>query len=336
VYPTKAEDEEGMRQFFKEFSFPGGIGSHCTPETPGSIHEGGELGYSLSHAFGAAFDNPDLLVAVTVGDGEAETGPLATSWHSNKFLNPVRDGAVLPILHLNGYKINNPTLLARISGEELGDLFKGYGWTPYFVEGDEPERMHQEMAATLEDCVLEIRRIHEEARASGKPSRPRWPMIVLRTPKGWTGPKDVDGHKVEGFWRAHQVPLAGVHENSAHLRQLEEWLRGYRPDELFDEKGRLIPELKALAPKGTRRMSANPRANGGLVRKALRMPDFRAYAITVDKPGQATAENTRPLGRFLRDIMRQNVTNFRVFGPDETTSNKLDAVYEASKKLWPR
>jgi xylulose-5-phosphate/fructose-6-phosphate phosphoketolase len=334
VYPTKAEDEEGLRQFFKEFSFPGGIGSHCTPETPGSIHEGGELGYSLSHAFGAAFDNPDLLVTVAVGDGEAETGPLATSWHSNKFLNPVRDGAVMPILHLNGYKINNPTLLARISGEELGDLFKGYGWTPYFVEGDEPERMHQKMAATLEDCVLEIRRIQEETRASGKPSRPRWPMIVLRTPKGWTGPKDVDGHKVEGSWRAHQVPLAGVHENPAHLKQLEEWLRSYRPDELFDEKGRLIPELKALAPKGTRRMSANPRANGGLVRKALRMPDFRAYAITVDKPGQATAENTRPLGRFLRDIMRQNVTNFRVFGPDETTSNKLDAVYEASKKLW--
>jgi xylulose-5-phosphate/fructose-6-phosphate phosphoketolase len=334
VYPTKAEDEEGMREFFKEFSFPGGIGSHCTPETPGSIHEGGELGYCISHAFGAAFDNPDLLVAVAVGDGESETGPLATSWHSNKFLNPIRDGAVLPILHLNGYKINNPTLLSRIPREELADLFKGYGWTPYFVEGDDPEYMHQRMAATLEDCVLEIRRIQGEARGSGTARRAHWPMIVLRTPKGWTGPKDVDGHKVEGFWRAHQVPLASVLENPAHLKQLEGWLRSYRPDELFDEKGRLIPELKALAPKGTRRMSANPRANGGLVRKALRMPDFRDYAIKVDKPGQASAENTRPLGRFLRDIMRENMTNFRVFGPDETTSNKLDAVYDASKKLW--
>jgi xylulose-5-phosphate/fructose-6-phosphate phosphoketolase len=334
VYPNKGEDELGMRDFFKEFSFPGGIGSHCTPETPGSIHEGGELGYSVSHAFGAAFDNPDLLVAVVVGDGEAETGPLATSWHSNKFLNPIRDGAVLPILHLNGYKINNPTLLSRISPEELRDLFKGYGWKPYFVEGDDPHLMHQKMAATMEDCVLEIRRIQTEARASGTPYRANWPMIVLRTPKGWTGPKDVDGHKVEGFWRAHQVPLAGVHENPAHLKQLEEWLRSYRPDQLFDDKGRLIPELKALAPKGTRRMSANPHVNGGLVRKALRVPNFRDYAIKVDKPGQATAENTRPLGRFLRDIMRQNPTNFRVFGPDENTSNKLDAIYEVSKKLW--
>jgi len=334
VYPTKAEDEDGMREFFKEFSFPGGIGSHCTPETPGSIHEGGELGYSLSHAFGAAFDNPDLLVAVAVGDGESETGPLATSWHSNKFLNPIRDGAVLPILHLNGYKINNPTLLARISHEELEHLFQGYGWTPYFVEGDDPEPMHQKMAAVLEDCVLEIRRIQQEARTSGTARRARWPMIVLRTPKGWTGPKEVDGHKVEGFWRAHQVPLAGMHENPAHLKQLEEWLHSYRPEELFDEKGRLIPELKALAPTGTRRMSANPHANGGLVRKPLRMPDFRDYAIKVDKPGQASAENTRPLGRFLRDIMRANMANFRVFGPDETASNKLDAVYEASKKLW--
>jgi xylulose-5-phosphate/fructose-6-phosphate phosphoketolase len=334
VYPTKAEDEDGMREFFKEFSFPGGIGSHCTPETPGSIHEGGELGYSLSHAFGAAFDNPDLLVAVAVGDGESETGPLATSWHSNKFLNPIRDGAVLPILHLNGYKINNPTLLARISHEELEHLFQGYGWTPYFVEGDDPEPMHQKMAAVLEDCVLEIRRIQQEARTSGTARRARWPMIVLRTPKGWTGPKEVDGHKVEGFWRAHQVPLAGMHENPAHLKQLEDWLHSYRPEELFDEKGRLMPELKALAPTGTRRMSANPHANGGLVRKPLRMPDFRDYAITVDKPGQASAENTRPLGRFLRDIMRANMANFRVFGPDETASNKLDAVYEASKKLW--
>jgi xylulose-5-phosphate/fructose-6-phosphate phosphoketolase len=334
VYPNKGEDEEGMRNFFKEFSFPGGIGSHCTPETPGSIHEGGELGYSVSHAFGAAFDNPDLLVAVAVGDGEAETGPLATSWHSNKFLSPVRDGAVLPVLHLNGYKINNPTLLSRIPQEELANLFKGYGWMPYFVEGSEPERMHQQMAATLEDCVLEIQRIQNEARASGVARRAHWPMIVLRSPKGWTGPKDVDGHKVEGLWRAHQVPLAGVHENPAHLKQLEAWLRSYRAEELFDDTGRLIPELKALPPKGARRMSANPHANGGLVRRPLRMPDFRDYAVTVGKPGQVTAENTRPLGRFLRDITRQNPTNFRVFGPDETASNKLDAIWEVSKKLW--
>jgi xylulose-5-phosphate/fructose-6-phosphate phosphoketolase len=334
VYPNKSEDLEGMRCFFREFSFPGGIGSHCTPETPGSIHEGGELGYSVSHAFGAALDNPDLLVAVVVGDGEAETGPLATSWHSNKFLNPIRDGAVLPILHLNGYKINNPTLLARISREELEDLFKGYGWTPHFVEGDEPLAMHQKMAAVLEKCVLEIRRIQQEARASGKPARPRWPMIVLRTPKGWTGPKSVDGHKVEGFWRAHQVPLSGIHENPAHLRQLEEWMRGYKPEELFGEDGRLIEELKALMPRGARRMSANPHANGGLVRKALRMPDFRDYEVTVEKPAVMTAENTKPLGAFLRDILRLNPTNFRVLSPDENSSNRLSAVYEASKKLW--
>jgi xylulose-5-phosphate/fructose-6-phosphate phosphoketolase len=334
VYPNKGEDTEGLRTFFKEFSFPGGIGSHCTPETPGSIHEGGELGYSLSHAFGAAFDNPDLLVTVMVGDGEAETGPLATSWHSNKFLNPVRDGAVLPILHLNGYKINNPTLLARLPHEELEHLFKGYGWTPHFVEGDDPALMHQKMAATLEDCVLEIRRIQEEARANSKPARPRWPMIVLRSPKGWTGPKEVDGHRVEGFWRAHQVPLAGLHENATHLKQLDGWLRSYRPEELFDKNGRLVSELKALAPRGTRRMSANPHANGGLVRKPLRMPDFRDYAIKVDGPGKVAAENTRPLGNFLRDIMRENMTNFRVFGPDENTSNKLDPIYEVSKKLW--
>jgi xylulose-5-phosphate/fructose-6-phosphate phosphoketolase len=334
VYPNKGEDEEGMRAFFKEFSFPGGIGSHCTPETPGSIHEGGELGYSVSHAFGAAFDNPDLLVAVMVGDGESETGALATSWHSNKFLNPIRDGAVLPILHLNGYKINNPTLLARISHEELEYLFKGYGWTPHFVEGDDPAVMHQQMAATLEDCVLEIRRIQQEARTSGTPARPRWPMIVLRSPKGWTGPKEVDGHKVEGFWRAHQVPLAGMHNNPVHMQQLEDWLRSYKPEELFDATGRLRPELKALAPQGTRRMSANPHANGGVLRRSLRMPDFRDYAVNVDKPGQVTADNTRPLGRFLRDIMRQNMQNFRVFSPDENASNRLDAIYEASKKLW--
>ena len=334
VYPNRSEDVAGMQAFFKEFSFPGGIGSHCTPETPGSIHEGGELGYSISHAFGAAFDNPDLLVAVVVGDGESETGPLATSWHSNKFLNPIRDGAVLPILNLNGYKINNPTLLARISHEELENLFKGYGWTPHFVEGTDPALMHQKMAATLEDCVLEIRRIQSEARASGQPNRARWPMIVLRSPKGWTGPKEVDGHKVENFWRAHQVPLAGVRENPAHLKLLEAWLRSYKPEELFDESGRLIPELKELAPRGTRRMSANPHANGGLLRKALRMPDFRDYAFEVKESGKTAAENTRPLGRFLRDILRENPNNFRVFGPDETTSNKLDAVYEASKKLW--
>lgn len=334
VYPNKSEDEEGMRQFFKEFSFPGGIGSHCTPETPGSIHEGGELGYSLSHAFGAAFDNPELIVTVMVGDGESETGPLATSWHSNKFLNPIRDGAVLPILHLNGYKINNPAILARVSHQELEALFHGYGWTPYFVEGEEPAAMHQAMAATLEHCVLEIRRLQQQARASGEPGRPRWPMIVLRSPKGWTGPKEVDGRKVEGFWRAHQVPLSGMKDNPAHLTMLEEWLRSYRPDELFDDAGRLIPELRELAPGGNRRMSANPHANGGLLRKALRMPDFRDYAAKVEKPGQIQLENTRPLGRLLRDIMKLNMQNFRVFGPDENTSNKLDAIYEVSKKLW--
>jgi len=334
VYPNKSEDLEGMQEFFKEFSFPGGIGSHCTSETPGSIHEGGELGYSVSHAFGAAFDNPDLITVPMVGDGEAETGPLATSWHSNKFLNPIRDGAVLPILHLNGYKINNPTLLSRISHEELESLFRGYGWTPHFVEGSDPMPMHQQMAATLEDCVLEIKRIQKEARASGKATRPRWPMIVLRSPKGWTGPKDVDGHKVEGFWRSHQVPLSGMHDNPAHMAQLEQWMRSYKPEELFDQSGRLIPELRALSPKGTRRMGSNPHANGGLLRKPLRMPDFRRFAIKVDKPGQVSAENTRPLGQFLRDIMRENMTSFRVFGPDENSSNKLDAVYEASKKLW--
>ncbi len=334
IYPSKSEDVEGMRAFFRDFSFPGGIGSHCTPETPGSIHEGGELGYSVSHAFGAAFDNPDLLVAVVVGDGEAETGPLATSWHSNKFLNPIRDGAVLPILNLNGYKINNPTILARVSHEELENLFKGYGWTPHFVEGEDVDLMHQEMAGAMEDCVQEIHRIQQETRASGKATRAHWPMIVLRSPKGWTGPKNVDGHKVEGFWRAHQVPLAGVPENPAHFKLLEDWLRSYRPEELFDESGRLIAELRALSPSGTRRMSANPHANGGVLRKALHLPDFRDYAIPVEEPGQTAAENTRPLGRFLRDVMRLNPTTFRVFGPDENTSNKLDAIYEVSKKLW--
>ena len=334
IYPNKGEDEEGLLQFFKEFSFPGGIGSHCTPETPGSIHEGGELGYSISHAYGAAYDNPDLLVTVMVGDGESETGPLATSWHSNKFLNPIRDGAVLPILHLNGYKINNPTLLSRISHEELEQLFQGYGYTPYFVEGSDPETMHQRMAGVLEACVLEIRRLQEEARRTGIPTRPRWPMIILRSPKGWTGPKTVDGQKIEGFWRSHQVPLSGIKENSDHLQQLENWLRSYKPEELFDDTGRLISELKDLAPEGIQRMSANPHANGGLLRKALRMPDFRDYALPLASPGKVSAENTRPLGKFLRDIMSHNMTNFRVFGPDENSSNKLDDIYEVSKKTW--
>jgi len=334
IYPNKSEDEEGLLHFFKEFSFPGGIGSHCTPETPGSIHEGGELGYSISHAFGAAYDNPDLLVTVVVGDGESETAPLATSWHSNKFLNPIRDGAVLPILHLNGYKINNPTLLSRISHDELEYLFQGYGWTPYFVEGSDPMEMHAKMAAVMEECILEIRNIQQQARTSGEAIRPRWPMIVLRSPKGWTGPKEVDGHKVEAFWRSHQVPLAGVRENPAHLAQLDAWLRSYKAHQLFDDHGSLRPELKALAPKGERRMSANPHANGGRLRKALRMPDFRDYRCEVSKPGTISAENTRPLGKFLRDIMRDNLQNFRVFGPDENTSNKLDDIYQVSKKTW--
>ena len=334
VYPNKGNDLEGMRQFFKEFSFPGGIGSHCTPETPGSIHEGGELGYSISHAFGAAFDNPDLLVTVVVGDGEAETGPLATAWHSNKFLNPVRDGAVLPVLHLNGYKINNPTILARISHEELDALFRGYGWAPHFVEGDDPATMHALMAQVMEECVLDIRRIQAEARQTGEARRARWPMIVLRSPKGWTGPKQVGGRTVEGYWRAHQVPLADVRENPESLRQLEAWLRSYRPDELFDDEGRLVERLRSLAPAGERRMSANPHANGGRLRRPLRLPDFRDYAVPVNSPGESEHENTRPLGEFLRDILRLNADNFRVFGPDETTSNKLDAVYQASKKTW--
>lgn len=334
IYPNKGEDEDGMRRFFKQFSFPGGIGSHCTPETPGSIHEGGELGYSVSHAFGAAFDNPDLIVACTVGDGEAETGPLATAWHSNKFLNPIRDGAVLPILHLNGYKINNPTLLSRISHEELEDLFKGYGWTPYFVEGSDPKDMHQKMARTMEQCVMEIQTIQNRARKEGKAHRARWPMIVLRSPKGWTGPKEIGDHKIEGFWRSHQVPITNVKEDKKNLAKLNDWMLSYKPDELFDENGKLVSELRAMAPQGERRMSANPHANGGLLRKALRLPLFQDYAVDVVKPAQDNVENTRPLGKFLRDVMRKNMQNFRVFGPDENTSNKLDAIYEASKKLW--
>jgi xylulose-5-phosphate/fructose-6-phosphate phosphoketolase len=334
VYPDKSQDEAGLCRFLRQFSFPGGIGSHCTPETPGSIHEGGELGYSLSHGFGAAFDNPDLIVAVCVGDGESETGPLATSWHSNKFLNPIRDGAVLPVLHLNGYKIANPTILARISEEELDALFRGYGYTPYVVEGSEPFEMHQKMAATLERCIEEICRIQKDARSSGKASRPRWPMIILRTPKGWTGPKEVDGHKVEDFWRAHQVPISEVPENPAHMKLLEQWLRSYNVEELFDARGKLLPELRATAPEGTRRMSGNPHANGGLLRKPLQMPDFRDYAVKVKKPGAMDVYPTEVLAEFLAEVMRRNMTNFRVFGPDETASNRLQGIYKASKKTW--
>ncbi|MBI1272307.1 phosphoketolase [bacterium] len=334
IYPDKSEDEEGMLAFFKQFSFPGGIGSHCTPETPGSIHEGGELGYSVSHAYGSVLDNPDLITAVVVGDGESETGPLATSWHSNKFINPERDGAVLPILHLNGYKINNPTILARIDRDEIEALFKGYGYTPYFVEGSDADTMHQAMAATLEHCIEEIKSIQEKARQEGFKSRPRWPMIILRSPKGWTGPAEAGGHKVEGSWRSHQVPLPKAKSDPKQLESLEQWMKSYKPDELFDKSGRLLPELKALAPEGTRRMSANPHANGGLLRKNLKMPDFARYAVKVSKPGHTEAENTRPTGTFIRDIMKANPKNFRLFGPDETTSNKLDDVYAVSKKLW--
>jgi xylulose-5-phosphate/fructose-6-phosphate phosphoketolase len=334
IYPDKSEDAEGMRKFFKQFSFPGHIGSHVTPETPGSIHEGGELGYSLSHAYGMAFDNPDLIVACVVGDGEAETGPLATAWHSNKFVNPIRDGAVLPILNLNGYKIANPTVLARISHEELESLFVGYGYTPYFVEGDDPIVMHQQMAMTLERAIGEIRALQQNARESGKPARPRWPMIVLRSPKGWTGPKEIRGHKVEGSWRSHQVPFADVRDNPANLKLLEDWLRSYKPEELFDEEGGLRQEIKALSPKGFRRMSANPRANGGLLRKGLHLPDFRGYAVQVPTRGTTQYENTKPAGEFLRDVLKKNPTNFRVFGPDETASNRLQAVFQASKKTW--
>jgi xylulose-5-phosphate/fructose-6-phosphate phosphoketolase len=334
IYPDKSEDAEGMQKFFKQFSFPGHIGSHVTPETPGSIHEGGELGYSLSHAYGAALDNPNLIVACVVGDGEAETGPLATAWHSNKFINPARDGAVLPILNLNGYKIANPTILARISHQELEALFVGYGYTPYFVEGSDPVEMHQKMAATLDAATGEIRAIWKAARSGGTAERPRWPMIVLRSPKGWTGPKEIGGHKVEGSWRSHQVPFSDVRGNAANLKLLEGWMRSYKPDELFDGDGRLKPELKALAPTGHRRMSANPHANGGLLRKDLKLPDFRRYAVKVEHAGKVLHENTRPLGEFLRDVMRNNMTSFRVFGPDETSSNRLQAVYEVSKKVW--
>jgi xylulose-5-phosphate/fructose-6-phosphate phosphoketolase len=334
IYPDKSLDEEGMLKLFKSFSFPGGIGSHCTPETPGSIHEGGELGYVLSHACGAAFDNPDLVVTAVVGDGESETAALATSWHINKFLNPLRDGAVLPVLNLNGYKINNPTLLARIPHEELEDLLRGYGWAPYFVEGSEPESMHQAMAATLDHSIREIREAQQRARESRRAEHVRWPMVVLRSPKGWSGPGGIDGHKVEGSWRAHQVPVAEVKQNPEHLRILEQWMRSYRPEELFDERGQPIALVRGVPPRGTRRMGANPHANGGLLKKALRIPDFRDYAVKVDAPGRTEVENVKPLGNLLRDVMRHNMKNFRVFGPDETTSNKLNAVYEVSKKLW--
>jgi xylulose-5-phosphate/fructose-6-phosphate phosphoketolase len=334
IYPDKSETLEGLQKFFKQFSFPGHIGSHVTPETPGSIHEGGELGYSLSHAYGMAFDNPDLIVTCVIGDGEAETGPLATAWHSNKFLNPIRDGAVLPILNLNGYKIANPTILARVSHEELEALFTGYGYTPYFVEGSDPASMHQKMAATLDQAVGQIRAAQKAARDSNNPNRPRWPMIVLRSPKGWTGPKEIKGHKVEGSWRSHQVPFSDVRNDPANLQLLEDWMRSYKPEELFDANGTFVPHLKALAPRGNRRMSANPHANGGVLRKELRLPDFRKYAVEVSARGTSAYENTRPLGEFLRDVLANNPTNFRVFGPDETASNKLQAVYGASKKTW--
>jgi xylulose-5-phosphate/fructose-6-phosphate phosphoketolase len=334
IYPNISQDEEGMKRLFKQFSFPGGIPSHVAPETPGSIHEGGELGYALAHAYGAAFDNPDLLVACVVGDGEAETGSLATSWHSNKFLNPARDGAVLPILHLNGHKIAGPTVLARVSHDELVALFRGYGYEPYFVEGHDPEVVHQLMAATLDTVVDRIKGIQAEARTNGFQQRPGWPMIVLRTPKGWTGPKVVDGKPVEGTFRAHQVPMGEMAEHPEHVKILEEWMQRYRPQELFDATGKLIPELTALAPRGERRMGANPHANGGILLRELRMPDFRDYAVHVPAPGAVDAEATRVQGALIRDVMKLNAEshNFRIFSPDETTSNRWNAVFEATDR----
>jgi xylulose-5-phosphate/fructose-6-phosphate phosphoketolase len=338
LYPHVSEDEEGLRELFRQFSFPGGIPSHAAPETPGSLHEGGELGYALAHAFGAAFDNPDLLVACVVGDGEAETGPLAASWHSNKFLNPKTDGAVLPILHLNGYKIANPTLLARIPDKELVSLFEGYGYLPLLVEGgfagEEPELVHQRFAAVLNEALDEIGRIQHAARHEGAPDRPRWPLIIMRTPKGWTGPAEVDGVPVEGTWRAHQVPIADVRGNAEHLALLEEWLKSYKPAELFDEGGSLVPELAELPPSGKRRMSANPHTNGGAVLRDLVLPDFRGYAVEVSKPGKTFSEATRVLGTFLRDVMDRNRDSFRLFGPDETASNRLGAVFEVTGRTW--
>jgi xylulose-5-phosphate/fructose-6-phosphate phosphoketolase len=334
VYPEISRDTEGLRRLFRQFSFPGGIPSHVAPETPGSIHEGGELGYALAHAFGAAFDNPDLLVACVVGDGEAETGPLATSWHGNKFLNARIDGAVLPILHLNGYKIANPTVLARIPERELTALLEGCGWRPLFVAGDEPEPVHRAFAAALDEALDEIAAIQRAAREDGVVDRPTWPMIVLRTPKGWTGPKEVDGVPVEGTWRSHQVPVADVLDNPEHLQILEDWLRSYRPEELFDGEGRLVPELAELPPRGERRMSANPHTNGGLLLRDLVLPDFRDYAVEFSKPGTESAEATRVLGTFLRDVIARNPETFRLFGPDETESNRLGAVFEATDRAW--
>src|SRR6266516_396698 len=334
LYSHVGEDEDGMRALFRQFSFPGGIPSHVAPETPGSIHEGGELGYALAHAFGAAFDNPGLLVACVVGDGEAETGPLAASWHGNKFLNPSTDGAVLPILHLNGYKIANPTVLARIPEAELVALLTGYGWRPLLVSGDEPAAVHQDFASILDQALDEIASIQREARDEGATKRPLWPMIVLRTPKGWTGPKEVDGVQVEGTWRSHQVPVLGVRENKAHRRILEDWMRSYRPEELFDDEGRLAPELAALATEGERRMSANPHANGGVLLRDLVLPDFRDYAVEVSKPGTTFSEATRVLGTFLRDVIEANPDNFRLFGPDETASNRLDDAFSVTSRVW--
>ena len=336
VYPKITQDEDGLKKLFTQFSFPGGIPSHVSPECPGSIHEGGELGYSLSHAFGAVFDNPELVVACVIGDGEAETGPLATAWHSNKFLNPITDGAVLPILHLNGYKIANPTVLARIEHEELEQLFRGYGWTPYFVEGDEPEEMHQLMAGTLEQAIENIRQIQSNARKNNDTTRPRWPMIVLNSPKGWTGPKVVDGLQIEGTFRAHQIPLLVDSEHPDHLKLLENWMKSYKPEELFDQKGRLKQELAELAPEGERRMGANPHANGGLLLRDLVLPDFRAYAVNVPSPGSIDAADTHVLGEFFRDVGRLNKEhrNFRIFGPDETLSNRLNAVFEITNRQW--
>ncbi len=335
IYPGVSEDEAGMRKLFRQFSFPGGIPSHVAPETPGSIHEGGELGYALVHAYGAAFDNPDLVVACVVGDGEAETGTLAASWHSNKFLNPARDGAVLPILHLNGYKIANPTILARLSDDDLTSLFRGYGYEPFFVEGSEPEAMHQQMAATLDTIFARIGTIKRSADVKS-PERPRWPMIILRSPKGWTGPKEVDGLIVENYWRSHQVPVANCRENDAHRKILENWMKSYDPEDLFDEKGALKPELRALAPQGERRMGAGPHANGGLLRKELHTPDFRQYAVEVTEPGALEGQSTKILGEYLRDVLKLNEPekNFRVFGPDETASNRLGAVFDASDRVW--
>ena len=336
VYPAVSRDAAGMQRLFKQFSFPGGIPSHAAPETPGSINEGGELGYSLAHAYGAAFDNPDLIVACVVGDGEAETGPLAAAWHSNKFLNPVTDGAVLPILHLNGYKIASPTVLARIGDEELASLFRGYGHEPYLVDGANADAAHQSMAATLETVIARIRAIQADARTNGRAERPRWPMIILRTPKGWTGPREVDGQKTEGSWRSHQVPLAAMATKPEHVRLLEQWMRSYRPEELFDEAGTLRPELAVLAPEGSRRMGANPHANGGVLLRDLQMPDFRDYAVAVHEPGSGRAEATRVLGTFLRDVMKRNLDDrtFRVFGPDETASNRLGALFEVTDRTW--